>query len=232
MSQPPQGEPPQDPDRRGAGWGPHPGQSHGSDGGWGPPSGAPGQGAGWQQQPDAGYGGPYGQPQQYPAPHPYGQSAGWGPPSQYGAPGQYGQPDRYGSPPGQPGQYGSPGQYGEYGAQYGQYGGWGQPGPPARRKPKYGKVFLLLVLALVIGLAFTLPARFGSTRLDPRAVQRDVATQFQQREGVALHLRCADQMTVEQGRTYSCDGSTADGQQVRITITITGRDGEYTWSDR
>jgi hypothetical protein len=117
-----------------------------------------------------------------------------------------------------------------HGQQYGQYGGWEQP-PPPRRKRRFGPLFGLLVLALLIGLAFTLPARLGSKRLDPDAVQRDVAAQFEQREGVALDLSCDQQMTVEDGKTYECDGTTADGDPVTITIAIEGTDGDYTWSD-
>jgi hypothetical protein len=208
MSQPPQGEEPRD-------------------GGWGPPSRGSGPGGGWGAQPGEQYG-------QYPAPGQYGQSGGWGPPSQHGAPGQYGPPGQYGAP----GQYGPPGQYGgQYGGRYGeppqyeQFDGWGQPPQPVRRRSRFGVVFWLLVVALVIGLAVTLPARLGGTRLDPQAVQRDVAAQFQQREGVGIDVRCDQQMRVQEGRTYSCDGTTADDQQVTITITITSADGDYTWSD-
>jgi hypothetical protein len=62
-------------------------------------------------------------------------------------------------------------------------------------------------------------------------VQRDVAAQFEQREGVAIDLSCDQEMTVEAGRSYRCDGTTADGEQVTITIRVTDRDGDYTWSD-
>jgi hypothetical protein len=62
-------------------------------------------------------------------------------------------------------------------------------------------------------------------------VQRDVATQYEQREGVALDLTCDQDMDVVDGRTYECAGTTADDQDVTVTITITGTDGDYTWSD-
>ena len=71
----------------------------------------------------------------------------------------------------------------------------------------------------------------GATGLDPRAVERDVATQYEEREGVALDLECDEQMTVEEGGTYECEGSTDDGDEVTITITVTSPDGEYTWSE-
>jgi Domain of unknown function (DUF4333) len=219
MSQPPEGEEPQDARPPAPGWGQQPPRP---DGGWGPPSGHPG----------------YGSPSQYGAPGQYGGQPGYGQPGQYGQPG-YGQPGQYGGGYGPPPQYGPPqyGPPGQYGPQYGygqqqlpgQYGGWEQP--PAPRKRRFGVLFVLLVIALLIGLAFTLPARLGGTRLDPQAVERDVATQFEQREGVALELNCGQQMTVADGRTYECDGTTADDEQVTITITITGTDGDYTWSD-
>ena len=170
--------------------------------GWGPPSSPPHQG-GWGQQAGASY-------------------PGWGQP--YGPPGRYGEPGQYG----ERGQYGEPG----YGQQpYGQYGGWEPPPAPARRPRRFGLLFVLLVVAALIGLAVTLPARLGGTRLNPDAVQRDVAQQFQQRQGVALDLRCDQTMTVADGRVYHCTGTTAEHDPVTITIRLTGDKGEYTWSD-
>ena len=185
-----------------------PEQQHGADagpgGGWGPPSGPP---SGSPVQGD------------YPPPSQYGT------PGQYGAPAGYGQPGPYGTPAG----YGQPGQYGPYGVPT----AWGYPAQPPRRRSRLPRILRRVVLAvLVIGAGMTLPALLGPTRLDPHAVQRDVAGQFQRREGVALDLRCTEKMTVEAGRTYACAGTTADNQQLTITITITDRDGAYTWSQR
>jgi hypothetical protein len=89
---------------------------------------------------------------------------------------------------------------------------------------------LLAVVAVVL-LATVLPGLLSSTALDPQAVQRDVAEQFEQREGVPLDLRCGDRMTVETGRSYECQGTTADGEPITITITIAGDDASYTWSE-
>jgi hypothetical protein len=260
MSQPPQGEEPQvprppapgwgqqpeprqpsDPGDQDGGWGP-PSAPHGGwgppsgvHGGWGPPSGAPAQGGAWGQQPGqygGGYGGQqgqYGPPGQYGAPGGYGQPGQYGAPPRYGHPGQYGGQDAYGAPAG----YGQPGQYGAPYGQYGQPGGWGQPPQPARRRSRAPRVIGLVVLAvLVIGAALTLPFLLGPTRLDPQAVERDVAAQFEQREGVALDLSCEQEMAVQDGNTYQCDGTTANGEQVTVTITIDGTDGNYIWSDR
>jgi hypothetical protein len=164
----------------------------------------------------------------------YGQPA-YGPPSQYGSPGQYGAPGGYG----QPGQYGAPGPSGQqpYGQQpYGQQPAWGQPPgwppgpppvePPRRRRRGSSLVFLVVILVGVLVYVFTT----GPTRLDPDAVERDVATQYEDREGVALDVSCDEQMDVRDGATYSCSATTADGEDLPVTIEITGTTGEYTWT--
>ena len=203
------------------------------------PYGRPGPGGPPQYgQPLAGHPQTYGPPgYAMPTQPVYGQ-----PPAQYGQPGYgppgYGQPP-YGQPAPQPGQpgYGEP-QYGYGQPGYGpQYGMPGQPyapqqaGPP--KKSKAGLiaavtgVALLLVLGVVV-LFLTLQ----STVLDPAAVERDVAAQFEQREGVAIDLSCADDMQVDEGGSYRCTGVTADGEEVTLQITITDEEsGAYTWSE-
>jgi hypothetical protein len=74
------------------------------------------------------------------------------------------------------------------------------------------------------------PSLLGGTALDPRAVQRDVAGQYQQLHGHPVDLRCADRMTVQPGKSYRCAGTTADGEAVTVTITITDRNANYTWA--
>jgi hypothetical protein len=198
--------------------------------------------------------GQYGQPQ-YPAPQ-YGQQ----PPSygqqpngqQYGQP-QYGQGQQYGQPQypapqyGQhPQQYGQPAygqpQYGQYGQPaYGQYGpgqfpgqppaGWGQPPAPARRRPRRLTLLLgVLALAVLVVAAVLFGSGLGGKRLDPGSVQRDVAQQFEELEGVSLDLTCEDDMTVAPGRSYECRGRTADDEQVTVTLRLTDDEGAYTWS--
>ena len=180
----------------------------------------------------------------YGAPTPaYGQN----PPYGQAQPGQYGQP-AYGQPqPGQHGQYGQPaygqpqpGPYG-YGRPQPQYGTppYGAPGQqfgqqtgPAE-KSKVGLIALvtgglLVVIALVVVLVMSLQ----STVLDPAAVERDVAAQFEQREGVAVELDCADDMEVNEGATYECSGTTADGESVTLRIAITDAESaSYTWTE-
>ncbi|WP_164700167.1 DUF4333 domain-containing protein [Modestobacter sp. KNN46-3] len=154
---------------------------------------------------------------------------GWGPPS--GGPGQ---PPRYqgwGEAPGygQPGQYGQPGGWGPPSAQFGSPGGWGPPAQPARRRSRPPRLVLVTLAVLLVVVALTLPSPLGATRLDPAAVERAVADQFEDREGVALDLNCEDELPVRAGATYSCAGRTVDGEPVSITITLTGEDGDYTW---
>jgi hypothetical protein len=186
------------------------------------------------QQPGPAYGAPqqaYGQPQPYgsqpqgqpPYGQPYGQPQ---PPAQpYGAP-PYGQP-QYGQP-----QYGQP-QYGQ--PQYGQppYGspGYGQPAA-AKQSPVKRIALVTAGLLVLIAGGVILGLSLSSTVLDRNAVQRDVAAQFEEREGVAIDLDCAEEMTVTKGATYECSGTTADGEDVTLQIAITDEDtAAYTWTE-
>ena len=170
------------------------------------------------QRPGPGAPQPYGQ-QPYGRPQPYPQQPA-PPPQQYGQP-PHGQPP-YGQPPyGQP-PYGQP-----------QYAGPGQSyGAPAQ-KSRVGliaavTVAILLLIALVVVLAMTL----GRTVLDRAAVERDVAAQFEEREGVAIDLSCAEEMKVRPGATYECTGTTADGEDVTLRIAITDEESAaYTWTE-
>lgn len=181
--------------------------------------GAGGPGPGQQPYGQPGYGQPaYGQP-------PYGQS-GHGP---YGRPG-YGQPGYGPGPYAQPPQgYGPP-----YGAQ--PYGAPGQyaPGSGATQaKKSRTRLYLgLAALAALLALAMVLANIMGPTVLDRAAVERDVAEQFEQREGVAIDLTCDEEMRVETGESYPCTGVTADGEEVELQITITDENfAEYTWTE-
>ncbi|MCV2489110.1 DUF4333 domain-containing protein [Geodermatophilus sp. YIM 151500] len=72
----------------------------------------------------------------------------------------------------------------------------------------------------------------GSRVLDRTAVERDVAAQFEQREGVALDLSCDERMLVVTGATYTCRGATADGEDVTIRITVTdAAEAAYSWAE-
>jgi hypothetical protein len=173
--------------------------------------------------------GPYGQTPPYgqPQPGPYGPPAYGQPQPQY-VPGAQPQPYRPAQPGpygyGQP-QYGTP-QYGASGQQFGR-----QPAPA--EKSKVGLIALvtgglLVVIAVVVVLVMSLQ----STVLDPAAVERDVAAQFQEREGVAVELDCADDMEVVQDATYECTGTTADGESVTLRIAITDENSAaYTWTE-
>jgi hypothetical protein len=159
------------------------------------------------------------------APRPHGPPSHG--PGQYG-PGQYGQP-QYGQP-----QYGQP-QYGQ--PPYGQpYGVPGEPfGPPAHPAPK-SRIGLIvgatgLILLLIAG-AVVLALTLGSTVLDHAAVERDVAVQFEEREGVSIDLTCPADMEVQAGAGYDCTGTTADGEDVTLRITVDDEEGaRYSWTE-
>jgi uncharacterized protein DUF4333 len=147
----------------------------------------------------------------------------------YGQPG-YGQP-AYGQPPYGPPPYGQP-PYGPYG-DAGEYPeqGWGRPPRSAARRRRPRLRFSLTALVLLILALVVVPTLTGRTALDPQAVQRDVAEQFQRQQGVSVDLRCTDRMTVDPGSRYRCSGTTSEGEPVTITITITDRNANYTWAE-
>jgi hypothetical protein len=89
-------------------------------------------------------------------------------------------------------------------------------------------VGILVLIAVAVALVLSM----SSTVLDRNAVQRDVAAQFEEREGVAIDLECAEEMKVTAGATYECTGTTADGEDVTLQIAITDEDtAAYTWTE-
>jgi hypothetical protein len=87
---------------------------------------------------------------------------------------------------------------------------------------------LTVLVALVVGGVTALA--LGPMTLDPAAVQRDVATQFEREHGVAVELSCPDAMEVASGGVYSCAGTTSAREEVTIEIRIADSlDGAYTW---
>jgi hypothetical protein len=91
-----------------------------------------------------------------------------------------------------------------------------------------GGVVLMLTLVVMV-LVMTL----GPTVLDRVAVERDVAVQFEELEGVAIDLDCPAEMRVESGAEFTCTGTTAEGEEVALAIRITDPpdDAEYTWTE-
>ena len=172
---------------------------------------------------------------------PYGQQGqpGYGqqPPPGYGQ--QYA-PTGYGRPYGQP----QPG----YGQQYAPTGPGAHPphGQPPYGQPAFGPAYAappakkshtglyvgLAGLALLLIAAVVLANLLGATLLDRAAVERDVAAQFEEREGVAVDLDCESEMEVDAGATYECSGTTAAGEDVTLRITITDEESPaYTWTE-
>jgi hypothetical protein len=109
----------------------------------------------------------------------------------------------------------------------------GPPSSPPARKSHVGliaAVTALLVLLIAGGTALALALE--STVLDTAAVERDVALQFGDREGVAVQLTCPGDMEVQAGATHECRGITADDEEVTLRITITDEmSASYTWTE-
>jgi hypothetical protein len=109
-------------------------------------------------------------------------------------------------------------------------------GPPSRsRRPllRVGIGVVVVAAAAGVALASLDPTLFGGAVLDRGAVERDVAGQFQQREGVAVTLSCPHQMAVVTGGSYRCTGTTATGEQVPIRIVVTdAARAAYSWTLR
>lgn len=228
MSNPPQGGDEQHEPGADQQWWAHPGPppeygpppEHGQQSGYGPQGYRPPPGYGHQP-------GAYGPPQGYGPPPGYGHQPGYGaPPQGYGHQPGYGQQPAYGyqgygqQPPyGYPG-YGQPPQYAQYPP---------QPAPP--KKSHRWLIIGLSAVVLVAAVALVLSLTVGPRVLSRAAVQRDVAQQFQQHEGVAIQVRCDQRMTLSDHATYTCAGTTADGEHVTLHITVTdAKKALYTWS--
>lgn len=150
------------------------------------------------------------------------------PPQQFGPPGHYQAPQHEQPPYGPPGQFGAPGQFGQPGVP-GQYALPQTPTTKSRVGVLVGAAALILAL---IAIGVVLAMHLGPTVLDRAAVERDVAAQFEQLEGVAVDLSCPQEMKVETGAEYRCTGTTADGEEVTIAIRIADeRNGDYTWTE-
>ena len=63
------------------------------------------------------------------------------------------------------------------------------------------------------------------------AVERAVASQFEETQCVKLDLECRHRMIVRKGADYDCEGTTADGEEITIEIKIIDSDGRYSWAD-
>jgi hypothetical protein len=109
-------------------------------------------------------------------------------------------------------------------------------GPPLGAPAEKSRVGLIAAvtggLLVLIAVVVVLVMGLQSTVLDPAAVERDVAAQFAEREGVTVQLDCADEMEVNSGATYECTGATADGEDVTLRIAIADTNsGAYTWTE-
>jgi hypothetical protein len=92
---------------------------------------------------------------------------------------------------------------------------------------------LAAVVVVVVAVAVAVSLAVRTRVLDRSAVERDVAAQFQEHEGVAIRLSCADSMALTTGATYRCQGSTAEGEKVTLLIRVTdATKARYTWSEQ
>ncbi len=97
------------------------------------------------------------------------------------------------------------------------------------RAPFYGGV-LVIGLLIVLALALSRWLGLGPTLLDTEQVQRDVASQFEERYDVGVDVDCPHGMEVVQGEDYECDAETDDHEDLELIITITDEDdAAYTW---
>ena len=107
-------------------------------------------------------------------------------------------------------------------------------GRPARRSSiarlAWATGLLVLGIAAVGGVLLYL----GPFSLDTEEVERDVAAQFEAREGVSVDLSCPRDMPVESGGFFDCRGRTADGESVVVTIRVADPqdDVDYFWTSR
>jgi Tfp pilus assembly protein PilV len=92
---------------------------------------------------------------------------------------------------------------------------------------------LIAVVVAAAAITAVLSVTLRTRVLDRAAVQRDVAAQFRDHEGVAIRLDCADSMPLATGATYRCQGTTAAGEHVTLLIRVTdARTARYTWSEQ
>jgi hypothetical protein len=105
------------------------------------------------------------------------------------------------------------------------------PGRRRSRAPFYGGV-LLIGLLIVVALTLSRWLGLGPTLLDTGQVERDVATQFEERYDVGVEVDCPQGMEVAQGEDYECEAETDDREDLELVITITDDDEDapaYTW---
>ncbi len=145
-------------------------------------------------------------------------------------------PPQWGAPPSPPPQqpWGQPQQQAQAWGPPSAPPAWGPPPVWAPLPPKDRTRTLLIAALVAIALAIAgatalLVYVLSATILDRTAVETAVAEQFEQREGVPLDLECDERMIVRVGGDYECEGTTADGEDVEILITVTDENGAYTW---
>lgn len=97
---------------------------------------------------------------------------------------------------------------------------------------RFPRLLVLAALGLLAVVLAVLVVRELPRGLDRAAVEREVAAEFEARDGVGLDLECPEGMVVASGEVHVCDGTTSDGEQVTVGIQISDDlDGSYEWWD-
>ncbi|MBA2389376.1 MAG: DUF4333 domain-containing protein [Geodermatophilaceae bacterium] len=186
------------------------------------------------------YGGQPAQPSygSAPASPSYGEPAQ--PTQQFSSP-AYGQQPAYGQPGyGQPPAYGQQQQQPPYGQPpFNQYGGqsdWaGAPGgQPKKSKTPLIAGIVALVVVVIVALLLLLPGSpigLGSTFFDETAVADAIAAQYEDEFDLQVEVTCPADQEVISGETFTCEGTTEEGDDVQLDVEITSDDGDYTWSE-
>ena len=85
----------------------------------------------------------------------------------------------------------------------------------------------MAVLA-VVGLLPLAVRALLPDELERATVEREVAAEYEERIGVAVEVRCPDEMPVASGEVYACEGTRTDGEVIYVEIQIAdpGEDGD------
>ncbi len=86
-------------------------------------------------------------------------------------------------------------------------------------------------LLLAVAAAPVLAAACSTTPvLDDDRLEEVISTQFEQQTGVGLtSISCPDDTPIEQGNTFQCTATAADGQTLTMQVTQTDDAGRVNW---
>lgn len=82
---------------------------------------------------------------------------------------------------------------------------------------------------LWIGVAGCSFSASTSTDLDIQKAQDEIAKSIQEQTGESATVQCPSPVKQEQGNSFDCTATFADGQTGTITVSQTDNDGNITW---